>query len=166
MFYVEAPNQAPFGRRYEERQVFMAGGITGCPDWQREMRDLLVNADATFYNPRRANFPIHDPDAARAQIEWEYKYLNQSDAILFWFPAETLCPIVLFELGAHAYDAETIYSHGISKVEYKPLFVGVHPDYQRKQDVEIQLALKRPEIEIVSSLEELATQVKTWCEPK
>jgi hypothetical protein len=41
----------------------------------------------------------------------------------------------------------------------KPLFVGVHPDYKRRQDVEIQTELARPDIKIVYSLEALAKQV-------
>ena len=42
----------------------------------------------------------------------------------------------------------------------KPIFVGMHPEYQRRQDVEIQTKLAKPEIEIVYSLQELANQVK------
>ncbi len=41
----------------------------------------------------------------------------------------------------------------------KPLFVGVHPNYLRKRDVEIQTSLVRPEIQIAYSLEDLASQV-------
>ena len=39
------------------------------------------------------------------------------------------------------------------------LFVGIHPDYQRKMDVEIQTLLVRPEVKIVYSVEDLAKQV-------
>ena len=41
----------------------------------------------------------------------------------------------------------------------KPIFIGVDPKYQRRQDVEIQTKLARPEIEIVYSLEDLANQI-------
>jgi hypothetical protein len=41
----------------------------------------------------------------------------------------------------------------------KLLFVGIHPNYLRRQDVEIQTALVRPDIRIVYSLEALAQQV-------
>jgi hypothetical protein len=44
----------------------------------------------------------------------------------------------------------------------KPLFVGVHPDYQRVQDVYIQTALARPDVQIVTSLEELAQEIVSW----
>ena len=122
---------------------------TGCPDWQQEMCILLNDSDLTLLNPRRADFPIGDPNAAKEQIEWEYKYLYQASAILFWFPYETLCPIVLYELGAWSKTNKTI-------------FVGTHPDYKRKQDVEIQLSLSRPKVKIVSSIEHLAIQVVRW----
>ena len=72
--------------------------------------------------------------------------MSAADAISFWFPAETICPIVLFELGAW------------SRAD-KPIFVGIHPDYQRKQDVEIQLSLARPDPKIVLSLSDLAQQI-------
>ena len=127
-------------------KVFLAGGITDCPDWQQEMRELLSNEDLTLLNPRRENFPIHDPNAARAQIEWEHRMLREADRILFWFPEETLCPIVLYELGAWS-------------MMTKPIFVGVHPNYQRRQDVEIQTSLSRPSVEIVYSLPDLAKAV-------
>jgi len=129
--------------------VFLAGGITGCPDWQQEVVKLLDDTDLVLLNPRRANFPIHDPNAAQVQIQWEHTYLNCADAILFWFPKEILCPIVLYELGTWSEAG-------------KPIFVGVHPDYQRRQDVEIQTKLARPEVIIVYSLEELAMQVREW----
>ena len=37
----------------------------------------------------------------------------------------------------------------------KPLFVGAHPNYARRQDVEIQTSLVRPDIQIVYSLEDV-----------
>jgi len=127
--------------------LFLAGGIQGCPDWQSDMVSLLHDTSWVVLNPRRTNFPIHDPTAADAQIQWEYDHLRYADVILFWFPCETLCPIVLYELGAWS-------------MTKKPLYVGVHPDYQRRQDVEIQTRLSRPDVRIVYSLEALAQEVK------
>ena len=143
MNYVEAPNLTA----HKGVGVFLAGGITGCPDWQQETVTLLEETDLTLFNPRRANFPMDDPSAAEAQITWEWLHLQRADAVLFWFPKETLCPIVLFELGK-------MLASG------KPLFIGVHPEYERKQDVEIQTRLERRNIEVVGSLEEMATLVK------
>lgn len=41
----------------------------------------------------------------------------------------------------------------------KPLFIGIHPNYPRRQDVEIQTSLVRPDIKIVYSLQDLAEQI-------
>ena len=144
MKYYQAP------RTYQpEKTLFLAGGITNCPDWQTEVASQLRETFLSLFNPRRKEFPINDPLASRNQIEWEYKHLNLADGILFWFPCETLCPIVLFELGSWL---------GSSK----PLFIGVHPDYKRKADVEIQTKLKRKNEEISYSLEDLVVRVKEW----
>jgi len=135
--------------------VFLAGGITGCPNWQQEIVHLFDETDMILLNPRRENFPIDDPQAAREQITWEYHHLRRADAILFWFPRETLCPIVLYELGAWS------MTSGVLAVR-KPIFVGVHPEYKRRQDVEIQTRLERPGVRIAYRLPDLALQVRMW----
>lgn len=147
MEYIEAPTVY----KGNKRSLFLAGGITNCPDWQSELTDLLKDKNITLLNPRRANFPIHDPNAAEEQIAWEYKHLRKADAISFWFPKETICPIVLYELGAWS-------------MTEKPIFVGVHPDYPRRQDVEIQTGLVKPELKIVYTLTDLSAQIKEWIE--
>lgn len=142
MYYLESPGKLEL----DCTSIFLAGGITNCPDWQQEMRKLLENTDLALLNPRRANFPIDDPSAANKQIEWEHDHLRIADAILFWFPHETLCPIVLYELGAWS-------------MTDKLIFVGVHPEYKRRRDVEIQTRLVRPDVEVVYSLEDLSRLV-------
>lgn len=149
MIYMESPESLPVLTVSSPTSIFMAGGITNCPDWQQDMRELLSNTNLTLLNPRRVDFPIHDPDAAKAQITWEHIHLRKANAILFWFPHETLCPIVLYELGAWS-------------IGSKQIFVGVHPEYQRRQDVEIQTHLVRKDFKIVYSLEGLANQVIEW----
>lgn len=145
MQYIESPENLEYS--FGHKSIFLAGGITNCPDWQQEMRGLLAETKLALLNPRRENFPIHDPAAADQQITWEHKHLRKASAILFWFPCETLCPIVLYELGAW------------SRMPYKEIFVGVHPQYKRRQDVEIQTRLARPDVVAVYSLQGLAEQV-------
>lgn len=147
MRYVEALEnlESP----HNQPTVFLAGGITDCPDWQQELVQLLRDTDLVLLNPRRANFPMADPTAANQQIDWEHKHLRLADAISFWFCAEAMQPITLYELGAWS-------------MTDKPLFVGVHPDYSRRQDVEIQTKLARPDVEIVYALSDLADQVKRF----
>jgi Nucleoside 2-deoxyribosyltransferase like len=136
MTYFEAPMEydgaAP--------AVFLAGGITDCPDWQALVVGMLDDLPIAVLNPRRADFPIHDPGASAAQIDWEYRHLQRADVVLFWFPASSSPqPIALYELGAHAAGG-------------KPIAVGVDSGYLRKADVQLQLEHVRPDVHVYSSL--------------
>jgi hypothetical protein len=91
-------------------------------------------------NPRRASYPGGRPDAEREQITWEYEHLRRTDVILMWFCAETIQPIALYELGAHA-------ARGTR------LAVGAHPGYPRRLDVLEQLRLARPDVTVHDSLQ-------------
>lgn len=143
--YIEAPNTV---KDHSRKSIFLAGGITGCPNWQADMASVLLKiTDLVVFNPRRENFPMGDPNAGREQIKWEYDHLRLADYILFWFPSETICPIVLYELGAWS-------------MTDKPIFVGIDPNYVRQFDVEQQTQLVRPDIEIVYSLFGLAGQIE------
>ncbi|HEX4606764.1 MAG TPA: nucleoside 2-deoxyribosyltransferase domain-containing protein [Urbifossiella sp.] len=132
------------------RSVFLAGGISNTRDWQAELVHILGDAPLVLLNPRRENYPWHDPAAAEEQIRWEFRHLRRATAVLFWFPPETLCPIALFELG------------GQVRAVDQPLFVGTDPAYARRQDVVIQLRLARPEVTVVDDLAALAGQVREW----
>jgi hypothetical protein len=131
----------------KEKSIFLAGGISGCADWQEEMVSLLSSTDLALFNPRRLDFDTSDLSMEEDQINWEHRHLKKSDAVSFWFPPETLCPITLFELGKIL-------------MTDKEVFIGVHPDYRRKRDIEIQTRLIRPEIKIVYSLKDLAEKIK------
>lgn len=132
-------------------RLFLAGGITACPDWQTNLIGYLGSDGGllplTVYNPRQADFDVRNPDAADAQIEWEHERLRDATAVSFWFPCETLCPITLYELGK-------ITERGTK------LLVGCHPNYARIPDVVKQTKLDRPEVEVVFTLRELAQQIK------
>ena len=83
--------------------LFLAGGISGCPQWQDAVRESLQRRGRVpglvLLNPRRAHFDVHDTSLADAQIRWEHAHLQRATAVSFWFPADTLCPITLYELG-------------------------------------------------------------------
>ena len=145
MRYIESPDGCLIAET--DTSIFLAGGITDCPDWQAELAAMLRDTDLVLFNPRRNDFPIHDPTAAEKQITWEHDRLRQATAVSFWFPAETLCPIVLYELGAWSMTS-------------KPIFIGIHPNYKRRQDVEIQTRLIRPDVPIVYSIADLAAALK------
>lgn len=149
MKYVECPEI------YEGKEdaLFLAGGITNCINWQKELAELLKDEKIVLLNPRRNYWVAQDESLERKQISWEFNHFKKASAVSFWFSSETLCPITLYELG------KQISSD-------KPIFVGIHPDYKRKKDVEIQTELVRPEIKIVYSIKDLAEQIKKWIKNK
>lgn len=135
------------------KSLFMAGGISNCPEWQDQFIDIMselsgIPHDFTLINPRREDFDVTNPRMSSDQIAWEYAHLQDADAISFWFSKEALCPITLFELGAAIHNP------------YKPIFVGCHPHYARKFDVVHQLSIVRPEVQVVDSLEALAAEIQ------
>jgi len=129
--------------------VFLAGGITGVWDWQAEARRILESfPSGAMLNPRRADFPIHDPNAAEEQITWEFNALtHDSDWILFWFAEKEIQPIALYELGRYA-------------ALGRNLVVGAHPDYPRRQDVLIQMKLARPEMKVWKTLQKTCNYLR------
>lgn len=129
--------------------LFLAGGISNCPDWQGDLCNRYKQYDGSLsiFNPRRVGDLCKNGSDAKEQIEWEHLYLSKCHNILFWFPEETVCPISLFELGK--------YAQKFSGYINKKLFIGIHPNYSRKFDLEIQLPLIIPKIEIYNSLDDL-----------
>jgi hypothetical protein len=147
---------APDYNHYEGKSIFLAGGITSCPEWQNELVDMLRKMNlgkeqVVLYNPRRKNFPIHDPNASNEQITWEFRKLQSSDMIIFWFCRGSINPIVLYELG----------QWGNSRIS--PIAIGIDPLYERKQDVIIQTKLARPNIEIKFTMLEIAKEIQKFC---
>jgi len=128
--------------------IFLAGGISNCPDWQAEVEEILKETSGVLINPRRTTVFVEE-DAAE-QIEWEYEALRKVDTVLFWFPMETLCPITLLELGVFTQRTDV------------QLIVGTHPEYARRFDVIKQLQLARPEVEVTDNIDDLvAAYLKT-----
>lgn len=127
MEYVEAPNSPPSENPLIN--LFLAGGISGCPDWQSQVIDALKDLPVRVYNPRRETFDADptDENAAQTQIEWEFKALSRCNMVVFWFPKESVCPISLYELGR----LNTMH-------DVKTILIGTHKDYPRRVDVALQ----------------------------
>ena len=125
--------------------VFLAGGISNCPDWQNKLaKTLETNMGETIqiFNPRW-DYKWTAPE----QIEWEFKYLREVDIISYWFSKGTLNPIVLYELG--------MWGNSTGR----PICIGVDPEYERKLDVVLQTKLARPNIVISYDLNDLAVDI-------
>jgi hypothetical protein len=162
MNYVEAPN---YDLIDTYPLVFLGGGITGCPDWQKILVDLLKDVDiGTLANPRRENFDITDKTQTPIQIKWEFDHLWLSDIIIFWFCKETIQPIVLLELGARlgqCYLNKHEY-YGNLKPTPPVLVIGIEEGYSREQDVIAQTTLAMGVEPVISrTLEDVAIRVKT-----
>ena len=144
---IAAPNEVYSVENSNNIKLYLAGGITNCWNWQSELIKQILTRhsfpDLTVYNPRRENFPINDPKAAEEQVTWEFNHLRDADIVSFWFSEGSLNPIVLYELGMWC-NSRT-----------KPCVIGIDPNYERKQDVEIQTALARPQCKIVYSLKDV-----------
>jgi hypothetical protein len=119
--------------------LFLAGGITNCPDWQAEALALLRDQDIAVANPRRKRALALQGKGATHQIEWEYGYLKRARVVLFWFPKESLCPIALFELGKELESGSRVV-------------IGVHPEYSRRFDVITQVRCYDPEFPVYDKL--------------
>lgn len=142
MNYIEAPEIYT----WNSQTLFLAWWISNCPDWQKEFIQYFKQTSLTIINPRRYDFDVADTSMEEEQIKWEHEHLEKSDIISFWFPKETLCPITLYELGKYA-------------KSQKDIFVWVEDNYSRKRDVEIQMWLLRPNMQICSSLDMLAQNI-------
>lgn len=148
MRYVEAPTYYTPPPR--QPTVFLAGGITGTPNWQAEAVHLLSGAPLVVFNPRQAAFDIANPSGAHDQIAWEVAHLRMADVTLFWFPAcdpvVTVQPIALFELG-------------MALGRGRRIAVGAAPDYPRQLDVQEQCRHARPGLTVRDSLRDVVTDV-------
>lgn len=118
-----------------------AGGISDCPDWQKATTTALDDLDVTVFNPRRSDFPLHDPNAEAAQVGWEYRHLCRADILMFWFPdsPNSHQPIALYELGMAA-------------GQNAGLVVGADLGYVRRTNVVAQLSNARPGLHVHSTL--------------
>jgi hypothetical protein len=125
-----SPDELPLN--YERVPVFVAGGISNCPDWQTELIKLIDTDRFDVINPRRASGLGKTGKAARKQIEWEHRALESAQIVLFWFPKESICPISLFEYGKFL---ERACKEGIR------LIGGCDQAYARAFDLDIQTQL-------------------------
>jgi len=130
-----------------EIKCFLAGGITNCPNWQADVVKCLKEYDIrhpgqldrlVVFNPRRDNFPIDDPNAAREQISWEFKWLQEMDLFSMWFSGgDSDQPICMYELGRNIQRMTTRFPDDWQD----RILIMCDPDYRRMQDVKIQTEL-------------------------
>jgi hypothetical protein len=151
MIYLEAPNSPDVTEFARRDSLFLAGGITGCTPWQFDFANRFQDTELFVVNPRRKEWPENvgkDSPVARDQIAWEHFWISKVTAMSFWFTPDTIQPITLFELG--------------KSVMMKKVFLGIHPDYERRFDLVEQMELEEPCLQIVSTLDELEEQIREY----
>ncbi|MCK9446223.1 nucleoside 2-deoxyribosyltransferase domain-containing protein [bacterium] len=147
---IEAPNKIYGVENNNNINLFLAGGISNCEDWQFEVCNELKNIEnLTIYNPRRRDFDITDNNTKNEQITWEFKNLRDADIILFWFAEGSLNPTTLYEYG--------MWANSRNNVE---IIVGIDPNYERKNDIIMQTQLAKPNKLIYLSLLPLVENLK------
>ena len=151
---VVAPDFYPVGLDKHELSIFMAGGITGFADWQKEFistfekkhKEIKQRKKIVLFNPRRENFDTSNINESEIQIKWEAFYLKHCDMISMWFDDGSEQPICLYELGAWS-------------MTDKPLFLGSKSTYKRLEDIRIQTQIKRPYVRISNDIESLVSDI-------
>ena len=135
--------------------IFVAGSSIGSRDWRNPVCRELGKIMHVF-NPSRDSFSYKNPEEieikTEIQTEWEYYYLHKVKNVLFWFDDETLAPIALFELGAAL------------ERNNQNLYIGCHPDYKRRYDVQYQVSKFGHYIQY--TIEDLIDSVETSVEIK
>lgn len=143
MQIITAPQS--FTKKDDDVLLFLAGGIQNCKEWQKEFIGYCNEFNPNYgqhlviFNPRRDNFPIHDKNAAREQIQWEFEWLEKVDIFSMYFDGPTVSdqPICFYELGRHLNRMITKWPN-----EYQNRVVlTVSPEFKRFQDVIIQTEL-------------------------
>jgi len=125
----------------EEITIFLAGGITDCENWQKEVIDYLKslpeeNTDKlVIFNPRRDKWPkSSDTEEIRRQINWEADYIRHADIFSMYFTntEKSDLQFCFYVLGRYA----GVYSRGKDIISYQEGF-------KRALDVEFQMSINR-----------------------
>ena len=118
--------------------VFLAGGITNCKEWQKEVIDELSCYKISVFNPRRESFDVSDKSATVKQIAWEYEQLERMDIFSMYFCDDNSDqPICMYELGRNIVRMQNRFPSDWQK----RIVVSIEHGYRRRQDVLVQLSL-------------------------
>lgn len=126
------------------QKIFLAGGITNCSEWQKEVINYFKDKDYDWIlcNPRRDNFPkelLKDREESYKQIKWEFVYLESCDVFSIYFDntEQSDQPICFYELGRNICRMQARFPDDW----YKRIIITCHKDFKRLLDVEIQTDL-------------------------
>ncbi len=131
-----------YALKNDDIAVFLAGGITNCEDWQKEVIEYFKSLPEektnhlVIFNPRRDKWPKNsDVEEVRRQINWEADYINKSNIFSMYFTNTDKSdqPICFYELGR--------YARGNDVISYQEGF-------KRALDVDFQMEILCPTMRI------------------
>ena len=125
--------------------IFLAGGITNCDNWQKDIIKKLEDCsdyeeykeNFVIFNPRRDNFDITKDDP-NEQIRWEFNMLEKCHVFSMYF-CEGISdqPICMYELGRNIVRMQNRFPTDWQE----RIVVSVESGYKRKTDVFKQVSL-------------------------
>lgn len=134
---------APSTEQALYKTVFLAGGITNCKDWQKEVIEELESENISIYNPRQEHFDITDKSASWKQITWEFERLEQMDIFSMYFcEGVSDQPICMYELGRNILRMQNRFPCDWEN----RIIISVENGYKRLEDVVIQTNLCAPKL--------------------
>ena len=119
---------------------FLAGGISGCPEWQQEVIKHLKDnpvENLVIFNPRRKEFHFNKLEDSIEQIKWEFEYLNKVDIFSIYFCKDSIQPICMYELGRYI----EVMKRRFPDDYLNRIIISVERNYPRAMDVIYQVSL-------------------------
>lgn len=142
MRYLEPPNYLNLSEY--TKSVFLAGSVGSKENWREDLGARITDeSDLMIFSPYVKNFD-NKKISEQELTEWENYHLNKASIVVFWFSWETFAPISLLELGLHI---------------NKNLVVGCDLDYLKRDNLEIQLSIHRPDLKIAYDLKDVLKEI-------
>ena len=131
--------KAPSQEEPKYISVFLAGGITNCENWQKEVEKYLSNIEKiSVMNPRNDTFDVTNEQASKNQIKWEFDRLEKADIFSMYFcNSESVQPICLYELGRNIVRMQQRFPNDWED----RIIISVENGYSRESDVIMQTKL-------------------------
>lgn len=136
--------KAPSEEKPKYISVFLAGGITNCGDWQKEVEEHLSSIqELSVINPRNDKFDVTDISASRKQIKWEFEHLEKTDIFSIYFcNSGSVQPICLYELGRNIVRMQQRFPNDWED----RIVISIENGYSRYLDVVEQTSLCAPKL--------------------
>ena len=129
---------APSNELPKFKSIFLAGGITNCKEWQKEVIEELEFEDISLFNPRQEHFDVSDKNASYKQILWEFDRLEKMDIFSMYYCNDNSDqPICMYELGRNIVRMQNRFPSDWEK----RIIISIENGYRRTTDVLIQTDL-------------------------